>query len=208
MKIKVLLTLVFSAMSMLSAGTLTYIAEDNSKGKYVDFSLNGTEREIYAGAYLGTYNHGPLLTFFCADPFLGINYGVYDSQAWIPAGYETRAAWLYGNEIGGVDTQNEGAAMQLAIWDILFDGGDGAGSGIIGGASTTDTNVLALWSNYLTISDGQSSRTAASVYRNSLGGYEAQPFLGPEDPNAIPEPSTYALIGTGLVAAFFIRKRK
>jgi hypothetical protein len=208
MKIKVLLSLVFAAVSSLSAGTLNYITEDPAKGKYVDFSLNGTEREIYAGAYLGTYNGGPLLTFFCADPFLGINYGVYDSQAWIPSGYETRAAWLYGNQIGSIDTQNEGAAMQLAIWDILFDGGDGASMGIISGASTTDANVLGLWSSYLSISNGQSSNTVASIYRNSLNGFEAQPFIGPGDPNAIPEPSTYALIGTGLVAAFFARRKK
>ncbi len=116
-----------------------------------------------------------------------------------------------------------GAALQLAIWDIVHDNGDGFSSGLVQLSTDpnhpTDPNVLAWAQFYEALSLGQLSNSAFVYLNADLGnGQPAQSLLGPiyhdngpqpppflGSPN--PEPSTFVLGGMVIGAVGFLRLR-
>ena len=65
--------------------------------------------------------------------------------------------------------QKQGAALQLAIWDVVHDGGDGFAAGRIrqsaDALNPTDSIVLSLANSFLSASLGQ-TQTGGIVYVN------------------------------------------
>jgi len=152
----------------------------------------------------------------------------------------TRVSWLVDNAL--LPTQNnsylsvlpssdwvtnsaEGAGIQLAIWDIVHDNGDGFSAGRVqasgNSANPTPADVLAWANTYETSSLNQSS-DLAYVYDNvNLStGAAVQMLAGPEffdngpapEPNPVPapEPSTcqFMLISlAGGIGLWFKRRR-
>jgi hypothetical protein len=109
-----------------------------------------------------------------------------------------------------------GAGMQLAIWDIVVDGGDGFSQGVVqqgSAANPTDPTVLYWAETYEALSAGQSS-DLGFVYENVnlSDGSPAQTLEGPEfqdnGPQPAPESPTFVLAGMALLALTHTARRK
>ena len=126
-----------------------------------------------------------------------------------------QAGWLMQTFLPVTNTAIDGAALQLAIWDVIHDGGDGFDAGRIRSSSYTDADVLALARERVAESHGQST-TAAYVYTASPGTpiFQQQLYLSgaqydpPSDPPSdVPEPGTLAILGVGGLALVASRLR-
>ncbi len=218
-----LFTLVFLnlAAGNLRAGSITVTDVDWQRFGLINLKIDGSAIDEYAGAILGNFNGGPTFTLFCVDLFTNISLGTYDSTTVAPrvARNEGRAAWLYVNAFDPavVNTPALGEALQVAIWDIVHDGGDGPNAGRIQASINTPLDVVQSWGQFLVNSEGQSS-VNASIYLNSLGIVSYQTLIGvlqpgqnpPTDTN-VPEPGSLGLmaIGCGSIAvAQFVRRRR
>ena len=192
-----LLTLL--SLSASQAALISITSVDWNRGGNVTFLADGVEETGYAGLINGTYDGTPL-DFLCVDLFTGISYGDYSSSTVFPRGWrnEDLAAWLFLDALPNVTTTTLGQALQLAIWDIVHDGGDGLGYGRIQASANTDIAVSLATANYLTASLNQSSY-AASIFLNFTlqTGEPAQAFLGALQPGTItstPEPSSLGML--------------
>jgi hypothetical protein len=160
----------------------------------------------------------------------------------VPSKNLTRASWLVDNALlptqvptpvsvldpsDWVKSIAQGEGIQLAIWDIVHDNGDGFGAGRVQAASTSDANNNKLgatdstvlgWANtYEALSFGQSNNQAF-VYNNfDTNGTVAQMLIGPQffdgGPQPVPEPQTLMPMGIALIALSLglrrgIRKRQ
>jgi len=146
-----------------------------------------------------------------------------------------RIAWLVDNAI--VPTLRPAAAsvldsadwvtsfaqavgIQIAIWDIAFDGGDGLSSGTLRASTTpgqqTDASAQQWAQTYEYISVGASSIGAfvgGNVDSGSsgpmlMGSQFGGPQLGGTSQSATPEPGTYLMAGGALVGLGMLGARR
>ena len=169
-------------------------------------------RLYWAGAFDGNVD-GFSRVLWCVQPFveLGVNTTYHTVIDWADTPQLQRAGWLVQNMVSGITTQAQGAAFQLAIWDIMEDDGDGfeEGAGNLYASTSknhpTDAVVLALALGYETQSVGKLYEWVP-VYRSVtigrgdpvqdlIGGtmYDDGPF------GETPEPPESVLICGGLV---------
>jgi hypothetical protein len=145
----------------------------------------------------------------CADLFTGIMQGTqYQTNLATPHAITNggRVSWLIENWIPSAMDQNSeilGAALQLAVWDIVHDNGDGFSAGLIQRAATTNDDIILAANQMRTTSAGQASFNSY-VYFNAhfINGVAAQTLIGPPGgpgPTPNPEPATFALMGAALV---------
>jgi len=207
---KIVLLLLVSALGA-SAGSITLTGVNTNRGGNLRFLVNGVEETHFAGIILGTYNGGPSQSMFCVDLFTSISLSTYSSEPRLPSSTnELRATYLYVNYLAGVSSVALGQAMQLAIWDIIHDGGDGIDAGTIRRSSNTSNTVANAWTNYLSASSGQSS-TGASIYINFNGITPAQGLIGTLQPTAIPgipEPATFLLVGGAMIGLGLYKRQR
>ena len=167
--------------------------------------------EYWAGAIDVTVD-GYARLVFCVDLFTNITFGTYGTTLdYSDSANQKRADWLISTQLPTVTTQDAGAALQLAIWDIMTDSGDGFAPGAGRVTQSTDVNnptdatVLAAAANFEAISVGKSS-TMGIIYHNvSLSsGTPAQTLMsggyndgGPQPKT--PEPTPIILMVSGLI---------
>lgn len=119
-----------------------------------------------------------------------------------------------GSTFGDFTTTNESAAMQLAIWEIVFDDGLSLSSGSL--SASGNNTVVGMAQVYLnTIANGP--HTAApgwQLYRftnadkqDYLSATYTEPRIPPQGDRPLPLPGTLALLGAGL-AGLGIARRK
>ncbi len=221
------------------ADELTPTGVDSSLGEGIWIDENGTPVDAYfAGVIEITltsdggeqYDRDTLCVDLFTDIYLGVEYNtdVVDPDS-VPGGNLARVAWLVDNALlpaqnqgissqlpssDWVDTAAQGAGIQLAIWDIVSDGGNGFSSGSVQASTTagelTDPTVLAWAEEYEALSLGQSS-DSAFVYENTAigSGTPAQMLEGPEfadgGPQPVPEPATPALLGAALTGLWICK---
>jgi len=102
------------------------------------------------------------------------------------------AAWLYYNYGRNVTNASEAGAMQVALWEILYDGDANLRTGnfSLTGSFAHEAQAQA----YLGLAPA--SNWVQAYYRHT--GSLQQDIMGPMNP--VPEPGTILLLGSGLIA--------
>jgi hypothetical protein len=167
------------------------------------------------------------LQALCVDLLVQISTGTYTTVIYNPSntpGHNAanleRAAWLVEAAFAPVvftsitstaipkadwaTTNAQAAGLQLAMWDIMQDGGDGFSAGTVRSDSQTNATVLQWANTYESLSVGQLSTLAYVLYNNNGS---AQTLILPENPPSVPEPSTFTLGAVALIGAFALRRR-
>lgn len=220
-------TVLIAAMSLITlssfSGAVTLTAKhlNNGYGRTVGIQYTGANPyhgNVFAGqlniTLIGSLPVGMAASFaaYCVD----LDHTLQNSQTveLLSTNLLTRGkriAWLY-NQIGpsvdlGATTSvrnDRGAALQLAIWDVWADGGDGFNTGNF--RTTASLSLRTLAQSYLNASLGM--KDEASWLRNiAHPGNRNQNLIGPAV--AVPEPGAMAmLIGAGVTGCLFVLRRR
>jgi hypothetical protein len=222
-----LLLLVLAVCQNAHASAVMYVSLDD-QGRYLDpfdFIDRNGKTSGYGGVFLATLDGSNPYPVFCVDLYTDVNPGspysvdILSPDDTASLAYSSRlpqAAWLYVTYMPLVDAASNkavaGAALQLAIWDVVEDGGDGLSSGSIrvDSAITNPTNIAAtnLASSMIAAAQGQSLLNAA-VLMNVVGPDGSQTLITAADAFApVPEPSTMALLGVGLLSVAMLKSRR
>jgi len=240
--------LLLLACGLASSSTIVATGVDWSRGESIWINADGKDTPAYFAGVIditvndteGSFNRDTLCVDLFTDIYLGQQYDTTVVGPGDVAGKSLpRVSWLVDNALlptqnsgytsalpsaDWVSTVDQGAGIQLAIWDIVHDGGDGFSLGRVqagSAANPTSAGVLAWAQTYEGLSFGQSSNLAY-IYQNvDLGtGQPAQMLAGPlfqdggpipgnQDPLAdAPEPGTLLLAGSALIAAGCLFRRK
>ena len=211
-----LLTCVFLSVTA-SADTLV-VSTNYNLAEDTYLMENDVDTATYAGeagiVLDGTVNR----TAFCVAIFTDINTNtVYNTTLADIRSVNNglRVGWLLDDVFPTLTTPQQGAGLQLAIWDIVNDNADGFSSGNIQaatGTNATDPIALADAISYESQSVGKSAE--AWVYNNTdvntgtpvqtLMGFETFTDNGP----TIPEPGTFSVVTLALVIAGVAWRRK
>jgi hypothetical protein len=187
----------------------------------------------------GVFNRDTMCVQLFVDIYLGQTYGTTVVTPSEDGGRAlNQVSWLLDNALmpgqnGGATpsvmqsqdwatTAAQGAGLQLAIWDLVENGGDGFSAGSVQAATgsngpATDPTVLS-WANYY---EGYVESSPSYVTNNAFvylnvdtgNGTPAQSLEGPEflldgGPQPAPEASTLILAGTALLALGLVGRRK
>jgi hypothetical protein len=238
---------ILTACQAAGAATIIVTATDPSRGdSHLWINANGNDMQVYAGVLFIRYDDGTQSyngDALCVDLFVDIGIGgTYGSGIALPDEVPgrnlDRVSWLVDNALlppqsgsgyqsalppaDWVTDPSQGAGLQLAIWDIVHDGGDGFDSGLVQDGSSahpTDPQVLAWARSYEAVSVGQASNDSFVFQNVSLNnGQEAQTLMGPalyslfqpppSGPDPVPECGTFLLAGSALVGIGLIRRQR
>lgn len=204
--------LLAASMGSASAASITVTGIGYGRTD-VPMYLNGstTSSTHYAVEILVNVGSTPYIAY-CVDLFTSIGFGTYDSTIGSATTYINgqRLAWVYSTYAAGVVNNDQGAAVQLALWDIVHDNGDGLAAGNIQVVPTYSATVINLANSIIAASVGQSSNNATFLHNTVVStGAPAQTLITAYAAQ-VPEPSTTALMGLGtLLTAFgWFRGRK
>jgi PEP-CTERM motif/Thioester domain len=215
----------YAGAEMMGVGSLTMSASDptqqmifpDSQGNYYadydgEYSLDGTtwKSEMFcvetAPGYIGTSEY----SFFTVDDSLNA-YGL-DANKYI------QATWL-ANLYTENETEDNKAATQVAIWELLFETDseltvESGASQAIGGYALAaeellDDLALAIANGADIGAYADNWLLAVSPAISENGTIEWSPYQNylVSNPAPVPEPSTLLLLGIGLVGFGIVRKR-
>ena len=231
--------------TLASAATITATGVDWNRGAGLWISEDGSPQDAYfAGVVLinlnengQQYNRDTMCVDLFTDIYLGVTYDTdLVNPGDVPGRNLNRVAWLLANALlptqgpvyssllpssDWVTNSAQGAGLQLAIWDITTDGGDGFSAGRVQASTTagelTDPATLAWAETYEKLSVGKTDNDAFVYINSGIGsGTPAQMLEGPifrdggpspvPDPQT-PEPATCVLAGVALVGIGLSRRR-
>lgn len=206
MKKAIIIGLGLAACSLASASDLFISGFATGKFRFVFTSFDGTSpiTNTQAGAMSATLDGIQSFDAYCVDslhaPLIGSSYPV-TATALPNAGLanSARLAYLYETFAPTVDNADKGAGLQLALWDVLVDNGDGLSAGQFRASSVTTTMNQA--AAYLSSSVGHSG--SATWYQGVPGANQPQGLIGA---NPVPEPASLATLSIAAVA--LLRRRR
>ena len=217
---KLILTAILSLSSTsLFATNILHNGLDWTRGMSIEIKADNNVRNANAGVGLVTLDNATPLDVFCVNLFQGITlYQNYAATSVSPTVYDAdggAAAWLMQTFLPTVDTAIEGAALQLAIWDVIHDSGDGFASGRIRSTGNTNAAVLSLAGQWVAASHGQSSANAQVFTAGpNQRAFQQQLYLtgcalsGNCGGSEVPEPGTLSMLALGGLGIFFGARRK
>ena len=211
----VIAALAFAASTPVLAGddvTFTGFAHGSES---VDYSIvapdTPTSGSASAGGFATVLNGGPSFVSYCVDLYQHISFGtLYPEYTGPDTSHVFANSRAYDdlgrlyNVAGVVDTSVEEAAFQIAVWEIAYETTPGpydlsSGAAQFSGGSASSSGALAL----------------ASTWLGELGGAPTRPIevLQSADHQdvifaPVPEPSSVALILSGLAVAGGIARRR
>lgn len=164
-----------------------------------------------AGGFLTSLNGSPTFTSYCIDLYQTIAFTdpAYSGYTQNNAHVFTNAA-AYGNlgrlfakYFSSVDTSQEEAAFQIAVWEIAYENSGaaynlGTGAAMFSGGTAASSGALTLAQNWL--DDLGSTAVAPSIYESS----DHQDIVF----SPIPEPSTVSLMFAGMLGIGAIARRR
>jgi hypothetical protein len=197
------------SLSAASASTLTVIAADYSRGEAITIRYNRSLESVFAGA-INIAVDGVRQSAVCVDldHTIGEETILVNPTSPTSVSNGLRIAWLVVNKLPAVVDPSFGAALQLAIWDILYDGGDGMTAGAVQLASLSDP-LAPMAQSYVASSVGKSS-SAAYAFKAASINPDRQTLMSAAnyDSAPVPEPSEYALVGSGLIGLSCLARKR
>jgi len=205
----------FAGLALMAVGTTANASlltvESLTPGKYgiVNIEFNNQSLNVYAGALQTRLDGGAAFDAYCVDlthfDYLPANYEVsVDTTQSLTNG--DRIGKLYNTYASQVHSGDSGAALQLAIWDVLVDGGDGLNTGNFkasGYSNDAFTQFSAMLADPLSGANPTASYYQAANHDNNLN----QNLIGPYQGSApVPEPASMAVLGLGALGV--LRRRK
>lgn len=234
LKKKLLITMI-ATLGFIPGGI--YAAEslnlDSINGNYlqqVNITYNGNSATDWVGGLTGNLNGGLNQFFFCYDISHNINVpGSYLVNLFGPTSsfpsylnlsptfnLQVASSLLANANIGSFSNVNQYSGLQLAIWSILYNWTPSSQSGSLNGAnfsSAASGDLLAQAEAFLAqaqglVTSGQYVNTGniqLLVNANNSENGVVQSLAGSVE---VPEPSTYLLLGSALMAAAVCAKRR
>lgn len=197
----------------VSAQAATLYVDGLVPGKHDDVKIkwNGDAKNVNAGPFLGRIDSSPQFEMYCVDLAHVVSppsdYEV-DVLGVLPLSNGILAGKLFNLYSGGVDNGTKGAALQMAIWDAVYDGGDGFTSGnfIHNGVSSS---ILTLGASYLSGALSSTDTGSATFFRatshpNGRNQNMIADIQWGGEP--VPEPATMAALAVGISG--IARRRK
>ncbi|WP_157725600.1 PEP-CTERM sorting domain-containing protein [Vitreoscilla filiformis] len=186
-----------------------------------DTTLNGTNRTGTAQIPLSLTYGGQTFEAFCmeldqAATLSTVNYTV---TSYVNDGFSRlfAAAGFNGSSSGtdAVATRDQKSALQLAVWEVLYDGlGGSLSSGNFSARNFSSASVQSLAQGYLSAAAALQSNqyTTTTLYRYSNGQYQdfvtTQGYASVGGVSAVPEPETAFLWLGGLAGLVALRRRQ
>lgn len=199
---KVRISLILSALGLVgvanASSLFTYHGLVGEMSKSVSIKFNGKSMTVGAGLALISLDGGSKFGGMCVDlehfNNNGSSYQVNIKPIEERGATANRAAWLFAQNASKITSKDMGAALQLAIWDVLYDGGDGLNSGKL--KSSVSGNVRTLTNSFLASSAGKTD--AAWYFKAVTHGHKNdknQDYM-----STVPEPATMATLAVGALA--------
>lgn len=187
--------------------TMTYDASVPSLFEHINVRFDNQNTTVYAGQIGVRFDSGLTALLFCADPFVALRLDAVEVSALSGRQVKQgeRLAWMFNNYVPSITQGWQAAAFQLAVWDVIADGGDGLANGRVRSNSTTNARILAAAAGLVTASKGRSDTTG--IFYQPTAGPRYSQTLFEASGSPVPEPGTYLLMGVGLLVLSQIRRR-
>lgn len=187
--------------------TMTYDSSVPALFEMVNLKFDGQAVDIYAGQLGVRFSTGVSGLLYCADPFVALRIDSVDviqrSAGAVDQG--GRLSWMYDSFATTITQGWQAAAFQLAVWDVVSDGGDGFRDGRIQATSATNPDILNAAISMVTNSQGNSSNSGSFYEPVSGANFSQTLFSASFSP--VPEPGTYLLMGAGIGIFGLFRRR-
>ena len=196
--------LIFSAMiAAVSSSASLYDVKflGTGAGKSVAITINGSNKTVFAGKLNFKKNPaGPTFQTVCADLGVSISggavYGVTSSFSNVGTASVKKAGNIVGASFNSANSNDDAAALQVAVWEALYDGASAPSFSSGNFKATLSTTVKNKANAYY----AKISQAGNALYLKSTPSHAGQSQL-----TAVPEPA--ALAGLGLGIALIVRRK-